>query len=193
MSQTDYVFAMTQSTLVGFRTPETGTTRRRKATPQATEPRPLNLTLRIAEAPAVVDRAAVCSSTEAAQRIRATIGNADREAFVVLFLDPKNQLLGAELHSVGDVDSSAIYPRQVMKSALLANASALIFGHNHPSGNPEPSLCDREVTRDLVFAARCLQIKVLDHVIVGPEREIFSFADQGLIDDYDLMFNGFPR
>ena len=185
---------MTQSTFEGFRAPETGTSRRRKATPPA-EPiaRPLNLTLRIAEAPAIVDRAAVCSSTEAAQRIRATIGKADREAFVVLFLNPKNQLIGAELHAIGDVDSSAVYPRQVMKSALLHNASALIFGHNHPSGNPEPSTCDREVTRDLVFAARVLQIKVLDHIICGPAPEIFSFADQGLIDDYDLMFNGFPR
>ncbi len=142
----------------------------------------------------MIDRRAVCSSAEAAERIQATIGKADRECFVVLHLDPKNQLIGAELHSVGTVDSAGIYPRDVMKSALLANASALIFGHNHPSGDPEPSLCDREVTRDLVFAARCLQIKVLDHVIIGPDAgRSFSFADQGLIDDYDLMFNGFPR
>jgi len=151
------------------------------------------LSLRIAEAPAVVDREPVSSSAEAAGRIRATIGKADRECAVILFLDPKNQLIGAELHAVGTVDSSGVYPREVMKSALLWNASSLIIGHNHPSGNPEPSACDREVTRDLVFAARTLAIKVLDHVIVGPAPEIFSFADQGLIDDYDLMFNGFPR
>jgi len=190
MSLADLISAMTQPALEGFRAPETGTSRRPSP---ATEPRPLRLTLRIAEAPAVIDRDAVSSSAEAAGRIRATIGRADREAFVVLFLDPKNQLLGAELHAVGDVDSSGVYPRQVMKSALLWNASALIFGHIHPSGDPEPSLCDREVTRDLVFAARTLGIKVLDHVICGPRPEIFSFADQGLIDDYDVMFNGFPR
>ncbi len=186
---------MTQPTLEGFRTPETGTSSRRKTTPSA-EPsvRPLPLTLRIAEAPAVLDREAVCSSTEAVDRLRATIGRADRECFVVLHMDPKNQIIAAELLSVGDVDSAAVYPRQVMKSALLNNSSALIFGHNHPSGDPEPSLCDRELTRDLVFAARVLQVKVLDHIIIGPDsRRYFSFADQGLIDDYDLMFNGFPR
>ena len=190
MSPTDYVSAMTQPTLEGFRAPETGTSRRPSP---ATEPRPLRLTLRIAETPSVVDREPVCSSAEASERIRATIGNADREAFVVLHMDTKNHLIAAELHGVGTIDSASIYPREVMKSALLNNAAALIFGHNHPSGDPEPSLCDREVTRDLVFAARTLGVKVLDHVIVGPRPEIFSFADQGLIDDYDLMFNGFPR
>lgn len=181
---------MTHPTLEGFRAPETGTSHGREP---AAKVRPLSLSLRIAEAPVASDREPVTSSTEAAERIRATIGRADREAFVVLFLDTKNQLIEAELHSVGDVDSAAVYPRQVMKSALLHNASALIFGHNHPSGDPEPSLCDRELTRDLVFAARTLQIKVLDHVICGPSEHIYSFADQGLIDDYDLMTNGLPR
>src|SRR5512138_3638129 len=151
---------MNQLPLAGIRSPETGTSRRPSPVPSNPEPKPLRLSLRIAETPAVVDREPVSSSAEAAGRIRATIGKADREAFVVLYLDPKNQLIAAELQSVGDVDSAAVYPRQVMKSALLNNASALIFGHNHPSGDTEPSLCDRELTRDLVFAARVLQIKV---------------------------------
>jgi DNA repair protein RadC len=114
------------------------------------------------------------------------------ERFKVIFLDPKNQVIEEKTLFEGTVDSSAVYPREVIKDALRYEASALIFAHNHPSGDPEPSLCDREVTRDLVFAARVIQIKVLDHIIVGNNR-YFSFADQGLIDDYDLMFNGFPR
>jgi DNA repair protein RadC len=114
------------------------------------------------------------------------------ERFKVIFLDPKNQVIEEKTLFEGTVDSSAVYPREVIKDALRYEASALIFAHNHPSGDPEPSLCDREVTRDLVFAARVVQIKVLDHIIVGNNR-YFSFADQGLIDDYDLMFNGFPR
>jgi DNA repair protein RadC len=114
------------------------------------------------------------------------------ERFKVIFLDPKNQVIEERTLFEGTVDSSAVYPREVIKDALRYEASALIFAHNHPSGDPEPSLCDREVTRDLVFAARVVQIKVLDHIIVGSNR-YFSFADQGLIDDYDLMFNGFPR
>jgi DNA repair protein RadC len=115
-----------------------------------------------------------------------------QERFKVIFLDPKNQVIEERTLFEGTVDSSAVYPREVIKDALRYEASAMIFAHNHPSGNPEPSLCDREVTRDLVFAARVVQIKVLDHIIIGNNR-YFSFADQGLIDDYDLMFNGFPK
>ena len=114
------------------------------------------------------------------------------ERFKVIFLDPKNQVIEEKTLFEGTVDSSAVYPREVIRDALRYEASALIFAHNHPSGDPEPSLCDREVTRDLVFAARVVQIKVLDHIVVGANH-YFSFADQGLIDDYDLMFNGFPR
>jgi len=180
---------MNQPTLEGFRTPETGTTRRR-STP---EPQPFRLTLRVAETPLAAEAEPLHGSSDAVDRLRATIGRADRECFVVLHLNTKNEVLAAELSSFGTVDSSAVYPREIMRSALAHNSAALIFGHNHPSGDPEPSLCDREVTRDLVFAARCLQIKVLDHIITGPRSNYFSFADSGLIDDYDLMFNGFPR
>ena len=74
-----------------------------------------------------------------------------------------------------------------MKDALRFNATALIFVHNHPSGDPDPSLCDREITRELVFAARVMQLKVLDHLVIGNNR-YFSFADHGLIQDYDLLY-----
>jgi DNA repair protein RadC len=145
--------------------------------------RPLGLTLRISEAPIPIDRRNIVSSREAAERIKDTIGKADRECFVILFLDVKNQLLGAELHSLGDATSSAIYPNQVMKSSLLHNAAALIFGHNHPSGDPEPSMADREITRRLVYAGRALGIMILDHIICTPGPDMFSFSDQGLIDE----------
>jgi DNA repair protein RadC len=114
------------------------------------------------------------------------------EQFKILFLDPKNQVIEEETLFEGTVDSSAVYPREVIKDALHYEASGLIFAHNHPSGDPEPSLCDKEITRDLVFAARVIQIKVLDHIIIGNNR-YFSFADQGLIDEYGLQFQGLPR
>ena len=135
----------------------------------------------------------VChSSREVYDYLCHALRDLKRERFKVIFLDPKNQVIEEKTLFEGTVDSSAVYPREVIGDALRYEASALIFAHNHPSGDPEPSLCDREVTRDLVFAARVVQIKVLDHIIVGNNR-YFSFADQGLIDDYDLMFNGFPR
>ena len=112
------------------------------------------------------------------------------ERFKVLFLDAKNRILEEKTLFEGTVDSSAVYPREVIKDALRWEASAMIFAHNHPSGDPEPSLCDREITRDLVFAASLVQIKVLDHIIIGNNR-FFSFADQGLIEEYTLGFPGF--
>jgi len=114
------------------------------------------------------------------------------ERFKTIFLDPKNQVLEEKTLFEGTVDSSAVYPREVIKDALRYEATALIFAHNHPSGDPEPSLCDKEITRDLVFAARVIQIRVLDHIIIGNNR-YFSFADQGLIDAYDLEFRGLSR
>jgi len=171
---------MYQPTLAGTGTPET------RPGPRPRPSRPLPFTLRIAESPAPVAGAPTLhSSEEVADYIRPQIGRADREVFVILHLDVKNQLLDIELAGFGDVDSSAVYPRQVFRSALLRNASALIFCHNHPSGDPEPSLCDRQLTRDLVLGAHALGVKVLDHIIIGRDH-YFSMADKGLLDDYAL-------
>ena len=115
-----------------------------------------------------------------------------KEHFKVLFLDPKNQILEEKTLFEGTVDSSAVYPREIMKDALRFDATALIFVHNHPSGDPDPSLCDREITRELVFAARVMQLKVLDHIVIGNNR-FYSFADHGLIEEYDLQFLNLHR
>ncbi len=113
-----------------------------------------------------------------------TIREWAREAFVAFFLDTKNGLLQAELISIGTVDSAAVYPREVVRAALEAGAASVVFAHNHPTGDPEPSLCDREVTRDLVAACGLLRIKVLDHVILGSPGRAWSFSDRGLIGEY---------
>jgi DNA repair protein RadC len=135
----------------------------------------------------------VChSSREVFDYLYHALRDVKTERFKVIFLDAKNQVIEEKTLFEGTVDSSAVYPREVIKDALRYEASSLIFVHNHPSGDPEPSLCDREITRDLVFAARVVQIKVLDHIIIGDDR-YFSFADHGLIDDYDLLFNAMPR
>jgi DNA repair protein RadC len=122
---------------------------------------------------------------------------ADREWLQALYLGPKNNVVHQGLEGVGTIDSSAVYPREIAKRALCVGASAVILAHNHPSGDPEPSLCDREVTRNVLFALRVLQIKLLDHIIIGARvngvQRFYGFADQGLIDDYDMTFNGFPR
>jgi DNA repair protein RadC len=110
-----------------------------------------------------------------------------KEHFKVFFLNSKNQILEEKTLFEGTVDSSAVYPREIMKDALRFDAAALIFAHNHPSGDPDPSFCDREITKELVFAARVMGLKVLDHIVIG-NNCYFSFADHGLISDYDLLF-----
>ncbi len=103
-----------------------------------------------------------------------------REVFKVLFLNTKNELILDQDLFMGSLTGSAVYPREIMASALDNRASSLVFVHNHPSGDPNPSSEDRKLTRDLVWASRLLMIQVLDHVIIG-NNTYYSFADNGLI------------
>ena len=110
-----------------------------------------------------------------------------REIFKVLFLNRKNELLSDQDVFFGSLTGSAIYPREVVTLALENRAAALVFVHNHPSGDPTPSNEDRNLTRDLVWASHLLMIQVLDHVIVG-NNTYYSFADEGLIGSYIKEF-----
>ncbi len=106
-----------------------------------------------------------------------------REVFKVLFLNRKNELLFDQDVFVGSLTGSAVYPREVMTLALENRAAAMVFVHNHPSGDPGPSPEDRKLTRDLVWGAQLLTIQVLDHVIIG-HNTYYSFADDGHIQRY---------
>ncbi len=109
-----------------------------------------------------------------------TMRDKPRECFKVVFLDAKNRVIGTDTLFEGTLTASAIYPREVVLAALGHNAAAIIFAHNHPSGDPEPSPDDFNITRQLLFASRILGITVHEHLIVGNNR-YFSFADQGYI------------
>ena len=109
----------------------------------------------------------VRSPEDAAVILREVIGDHDRETFAVLLLDTKNRVIAAHIASIGSLDSAPVHPREIFKAAILANARAVILGHNHPSGDPEPSAHDVRVTRLLAEAGRLLDIPVLDHIIVG--------------------------
>ena len=132
------------------------------------------------------------SSKEVFDYLYHSLRDLRKEKFKVLFLNAKNKILEEETFFEGTVDSSAVYPREIMKKALRWDASSLIFVHNHPTGDPEPSASDREITKELVFAANVMQLKVLDHIIIGNNR-YFSFADEGLVEDYDIMFQNFSK
>lgn len=91
----------------------------------------------------------------------------DRERILSVMLTSKHHLIGVETVSIGSIRGSAINPADIFKSAILANASAIIICHNHPSGDLTPSRCDEEFTRELVRAGKILGIKLLDHLIIS--------------------------
>ncbi|MFW6129059.1 MAG: RadC family protein [Candidatus Aminicenantaceae bacterium] len=132
------------------------------------------------------------SSKEVFDYLYHSLRDKEKEIFKVIFLDVKNRILEEKTVFKGTVDSSVVYPREIIKDALMFNASSLLFVHNHPSGDPEPSLSDREITKELVFAARIMHIAVLDHIIIGNNR-YFSFADQGLIMNYNMIFQNMKK
>ncbi|ANU37757.1 DNA repair protein RadC [Vibrio scophthalmi] len=103
-----------------------------------------------------------------------------REGFYILFLDSQNRVIRGELMFEGTIDSASVYPREVVKRTLEHNAAALILAHNHPSGVAEPSQSDRRITRRLSDALALVEVRVLDHFVVG-DGEVVSFAERGWI------------
>ncbi|MCW8329572.1 DNA repair protein RadC [Photobacterium sp. SDRW27] len=100
-----------------------------------------------------------------------------REAFFILFLDNQHRVLTGEVLFEGTIDSASVYPREVVKRSLELNAAALILAHNHPSGVAEPSQADRRITRRISDALALVDIRILDHFVVG-DGEIVSFAER---------------
>jgi len=113
---------------------------------------------------------------------RTKIGALPREVFHVGYLDSGYRLLrdGIETLEEGTIDRATVYPRKVIEAALRRGAAALVFAHNHPNGNTQPTEQDKTLTRALVLAATTVQIKVVDHLIVSPDS-VFSFRKEGLL------------
>lgn len=105
----------------------------------------------------------------------------DREHFVTLMLDSKNRVIGVHTASIGTLTAALVSPREVFKAAILCNALSIVLGHNHPSGDVDPSPEDIQVTERLVRAGAMLDIEVLDHVIVGEEGSYTSFKRSGIM------------
>lgn len=108
------------------------------------------------------------------------IAHADREMFFVVTLDQKNKVIDKHLVSMGTLTASLVHPREVFRPALLDNAAAVAFVHNHPSGDMEPSREDQAITHKLLQGAEILGMRVLDHIIVGRDG-YRSFLDSGIL------------
>lgn len=123
---------------------------------------------------------AIQNSQDLYQYLNLTLRDKPQECFTVVFLDAKNRVIDSSVLFKGTLTESAVYSREVVKTALEKKAAALIFAHNHPSGDPEPSQADILLTRRLLFACKAVGITVHEHIIIGNNR-YFSFADQGHI------------
>jgi len=112
--------------------------------------------------------------------LRLTLAARDREVFVVLFLDAQHRVKSVAELFQGSLTQTSVYPREVVKAALAANAAAVIFAHNHPSGVAQPSQADELLTRQLKEALSLVEVRVLDHFIVAGNQTL-SFAERGLL------------
>ena len=111
-----------------------------------------------------------------AQYLNLHIGNLSRETFVVLLLDQKHQLIERVNLFTGTLNQASVYPREVVKTALEKNASAVILAHNHPSGDPKPSQADIDITKQIQKALSLIDVRVLDHIIIGDGGRFESLA-----------------
>lgn len=120
--------------------------------------------------------------------LKHTIRDRQREVFEAIFLNAKNRVIATETLAEGSLTASSVYPREVVHAALRHHAAALIFAHNHPSGDPQPSAEDIDLTGQLVWAARIVDISVHEHIIIGASG-YFSLADQGYIANFNKDFD----
>lgn len=126
-----------------------------------------------------LERPLVTSPEGAAAVLVPALAGSDREACVAALLDTKHRLLTLTTVSVGSLDHTFMGPREVFRDALLGNAAAVVVGHNHPSGDPEPSRDDELVTRRLRRAGELVGVELLDHLVVGGDRWV-SLARRGV-------------
>jgi len=122
---------------------------------------------------------ALSSPAQTRQFLTAQLASYPHEVFACLFLDNRNRVIAFEKMFFGTIDGASVYPREVVRLALKKNAAAVIFAHNHPSGVAEPSHADEQITQRLKEALALVDIRVLDHFVVGDE--IVSFAERGLL------------
>ena len=123
---------------------------------------------------------ALTSPNSVRNYLKLKLAEQEREVFAAIFMNAQHQVIAYEELFYGTIDSASVYPREIVKTALRHNAAAVILAHNHPSGNPEPSQADIQITTKIKDALNLLDIRVLDHLIVGSSDTV-SLAERGLM------------
>lgn len=136
--------------------------------------------MRILEEALRYEGAAMGSPETTKKYLSCKLAGLEREVFGCLFLDSQRRVIESRELFSGTIDGASVYPREVVKACLEANAAAVILYHNHPSGVPEPSQADRAITRRLVDALALIDVQVLDHIVIGGTKSV-SFSERGLL------------
>jgi len=121
------------------------------------------------------------SSQQVAEYLIHSMRDLQHEAFTAIYLDAAHAIIDTRVVARGTVSTNTIYPRELVKQALEHNAAAMVVAHNHPSGNLEPSPQDHHLTRTLYLACSFMNIRLLDHLIIGQSEKAYSFADHGIM------------
>lgn len=132
------------------------------------------------ENPAMYNKKEFLSSSVSDDFFTLRLRGKERELFEVLYLDNQHRMIACVTESNGTINSAAVYPREIVKSALHHNAAAIILAHNHPSGISKPSLADNQITARLKEALNLIDVQVLDHLIVGDSSN-YSYAANGTL------------
>jgi len=128
----------------------------------------------------------VKSSSDVADYLMPLMRDLKKELFKVIFLDKRNNITDVVDMEMGTIDRADPYIRDILLTALKYQAPAIIMAHNHPSGDIEPSEADKSLTRNLITVATAMELRIFDHIIIG-ENRYFSFADEGLIEEYEMQ------
>ncbi len=138
----------------------------------------------------IIDKPIYKSAQEIFDYLYHSMRDLKEEVLKAIYLNSRNEIIDTADLFEGSLESIPIRPREIVEGAITHGAVAIIFVHNHPSGDPAPSKSDKQFTRDLAFVGQIIQIKVLDHIIIGG-NSYFSFADEELIKKYELDFLNF--
>jgi DNA repair protein RadC len=125
-------------------------------------------------------RPKISSMDDVIKAVKPLIADLNKEFFIALFLNTKNGVIKQEIISIGSLSANVVHPREVFKTACMVSASSIIVAHNHPSGDPSPSREDIEITKKLAEAGKMIGIELLDHVILGHDRN-YGFKESGML------------
>lgn len=139
------------------------------------------VSIRLVDEPPLYSRKNLQNPSEVIEVMQEELNKYDRELFCILNLKTKGQVINLNIVSMGSLQASIVHPREVFKSAILSNASGIILLHNHPSGDCQPSEADIAVTKRLIDAGELLGISVLDHIVIGEQKNYYSFMENNML------------